>query len=901
MERKRRKRISFIVLILIFVSVPIVWAQQSSSAFEGMRTSTISESRILNTADVLIIQNYWPWDSLADTVVLDSLGYSYSIATWTDIDNGIVDIYNYPAILLVNDQDDAYYSAYASHVTAIETYVSSGHTLIFFAADWGWNAGTLTAPLPGGVSYNQLSSLNNYIENSTHPIVTAENSDSIPLTDSDLIGNACSHGYFTNLAGDTGVILRETDAGGPTLIEYPLGSGHVIASTLTWEWAYYLSASYPFALKALDDLFLYALGSKKWTFMVYLDADNDLEKFGINDFLEMAQVGSDSNVNIVVQFDRKSGGQGDDDRYGNWTSTKRFYVTQNLTPESANAVMDLNEVNMGDPQSIIDFVNWSKTNYPAQNYALVLWNHGSGWKESSVEKIPLKAVCEDETDNDILWMNEVGNALNTIGNVDLIGFDACLMGMVEVAYEIKDYGQVMVGSEETEPGYGWPYNTVLQALVNNPDWTPAQFGSSIVDKYYDWYVANYTYWNDYTQSALDLTKLDSLAAAIDTFSGKMMTDWNSNRIPIGIAARNVMSEIDNVVINHKEGTDYPDAHGIAIYFPEDNSDFDSSFYKGSWIKFPKDTQWEEFLQAFYNNMDGFWVDYLRVNTQEFYTPEHIDLYHLCKLVSQASSYLPVFHGNDFTNNGKSDITIFRPSSGYWYVKGGSYVEWGKKLGDIPVPGDYNGDGETEIAVYRPGKGTLALTTGWWYIKDGSTVRYGIQVGDIPIPGDYNGDGKTDIAIYRPANGYWYLRGISSVQWGIELGDVPVPADYNNDGTTDIAVYRPSNGCWYIKGIGNYTWGIQPGDVPVPGDYNGDNNTDIAVYRPSNGYWYIRGVGNYQWGIQPGDIPVPTDYNGDGNTDIAVYRPSNGYWYIRGVGNYQWGIQQGDIPVTRGVK
>jgi hypothetical protein len=247
----------------------------------------------------------------------------------------------------------------------------------------------------------------------------------------------------------------------------------------------------------------------------------------------------------------------------------------------------------------------------------------------------------------------------------------------------------------------------------------------------------------------------------------------------------------------------------------------------------------------------------------------------------------VFDGHDFTGNGESDVSVFRPSNGRWYIKGIPSSVWGKS-GDIPVNGDYNGDGTTDVAIWRPSNGR-------WYIKDIGGVVWGAS-GDIPVPGNYDGDvdGTTDIAVWRPSNGRWYISGVGGSIWGTE-GDIPVPGDYNGDGMTEIAVWRPSNGRWYIKGVGGSVWGMD-GDIPVPGDYNGDGTTDIAVWRPSNGKWYIKGVSASIWGTA-GDIPAPGDYNGDGIADIAIWRPSNGRWYIKGIGNYIWGML-GDIPLVR---
>ena len=431
----------------------------------------------------------------------------------------------------------------------------------------------------------------------------------------------------------------------------------------------------------------------KWTFMVYLDADNDLEPFGILDFNEMEKVGSSAEVNIIVQMDRISGY---DNSNGNWTGTKRYKITKDSNTDliSSTVIQDMGEVNMGDPASLTSFIDWATTNYPAANYALVLWDHGGGWQKkkstydlrhiapvtwnektgNSFKSLPfnpgfsgdpievtgipsrkvfpnslrnlqhnllspsnvLKNVCVDQTSGDELKNAEISSAINASGTyINLIGFDACLMAMIENAYPLRNLGDVMVGSEETEPGDGWPYDLILTELKNTPTMTPATLAETIVLQYGQFYNALN---EPTTLSAINLKTISNVAVKLDAFTQAITTNntlwdeldqlrvevdkfyipehkdlWHiadrmlqlSSDANVDAAAANLKTAITDCVIKYYSySPNFANSKGIAIYFP-DATAYNPHYGEASNnIDFMQMNQWDEFLITYFNGGSG---------------------------------------------------------------------------------------------------------------------------------------------------------------------------------------------------------------------------------------------------------------------------------------------------------
>ncbi len=220
-----------------------------------------------------------------------------------------------------------------------------------------------------------------------------------------------------------------------------------------------------------------------WLIMLYQNADDGvLEKDIFIDLNEAEIIGSTDQVKIVSQIDRFKGAYEGD---GDWTSTKRFLVTQDNDLETIKSqeLEDLGEVDSGNKEALIDFATWAISAYPSEHYVLILSDHGAGWDGGWNDNDPVE--------NSSFKMQDIDDALGAIiaktgiGAFELVGFDACLMGQLEVMSAIAPHAKYAIGSEETEPSLGWAYAKFLQALNDNPAMTGGELGQVIVESYID--------------------------------------------------------------------------------------------------------------------------------------------------------------------------------------------------------------------------------------------------------------------------------------------------------------------------------------------------------------------------------------------------------------------------------
>lgn len=290
--------------------------------------------------------------------------------------------------------------------------------------------------------------------------------------------------------------------------------------------------------------------TRSWTVLVYLNAANDLETFGTLNVNQMEQIGSSPDVNVVVQFKRIKGQYDASD--GNWGGTRRYLIAKDSDTShvSSPILSDSNTTDMGAPQTLQDFILWGTKTYPAQHYCLVVWNHGAGWRSVKLPKSTRGVSYDDQSGTHIDTIQlPAALDLGSGRKWDLVAMDASLMQMAEVAYEIRDKADYLVGSEESPPGTGYPYHKILGGLVASPALSGKDLGIAFAQEM----LADNPTESDVTQSVLELAKVGALAPALNNL-GSALTALQTTQGTTLAAAREA-----------SESYAYPENHDLLHY------------------------------------------------------------------------------------------------------------------------------------------------------------------------------------------------------------------------------------------------------------------------------------------------------------------------------------------------
>lgn len=367
-----------------------------------------------------------------------------------------------------------------------------------------------------------------------------------------------------------------------------------------------------------------------WTFMVYMIGDTNLEPYALDDIAEMASVGSTDEVSIVALVDRSPDYTTDPAvDVADWEDTLAFAVQQ----DHLEVIGEPGELNMGAPETLADFVAETAAAYPADNYGLVLWDHGAGWP----------GVGPDETDGyDVLELAEIDQALTDglgragIDSLDFMGFDACLMGTYEVASVMAEHADYLVASQEVEPGHGWNY-AELATIVDDPAADATELGSAFIAGYAE-QAEEWGTEADITLAMLDLAQIGGLQDAVTALADAYEADPTglgpelataqadvlefgrspdpelaTNQIDLGgyvenlaetggeevaAAADDVTAALESLVLDQTAGPATEAASGVSIYFPEVEE-----YFLQDYLSLDTVPAWPAALTAFFSSGD----------------------------------------------------------------------------------------------------------------------------------------------------------------------------------------------------------------------------------------------------------------------------------------------------------
>lgn len=384
-----------------------------------------------------------------------------------------------------------------------------------------------------------------------------------------------------------------------------------------------------------------SLHAAEWTFMVYIGADNSLSEAAPVDIEEMRKATISSNVNVIVQVEMSPNYSVVLPSYLSDFNTHRL-VIRNGTVYSYNLN---NNLDMANPDTLKEFIQWGASSYPANKYALIIWDHGAGWKKRS-GVLTKRGAVEDATSNSFMTLSQLGTGVKNSGvYINLLNFDACLMAMYEVAYEFTGYADYLVASEETEPNAGNPYTSILNELSANPAMGARDLSQVFVSKYTESYTGGS---ESTTLSAIDLSQIPALHSLILDFVSAARADlsayWSSISIArdnaqhytyksntdmvsfldylkdaggtVGDKAATLSSFITNSVVvasNYHSGSGgvvsgsaVSGSRGLAIFFPSSSTlqEGEMTSYAGLASNAAQENSWYSFLNDFLNFAGG---------------------------------------------------------------------------------------------------------------------------------------------------------------------------------------------------------------------------------------------------------------------------------------------------------
>jgi hypothetical protein len=514
-----------------------------------------------------------------------------------------------------------------------------------------------------------------------------------------------------------------------------------------------------------------ASAQKKWTIMVYCCADNNLHWAGINDLNELELSGSSEDINIIFLLDLWD----IDDTHLYYVVHDTDGVAHGDDNNTISPIIDdsapwlASEEDMGNPQTLQDFLLWSVQNYPAEHYLLSIWDHGSGIFKDDGNFIT-KGECWDDhggLPGDYIDLKELKNVMsacyNTLGRkIDIIGHDVCLSGQFETHYQVRDYADISIASADNEPFDGWDYEGPFINLRANPDMTPEELAYQIVEYYYNWYGPFPGCCN--TQAAVDLRLMQStFIPAFHDFNEILIDHMNDYKSMIVLhkasaamyqnpnidlwnfaenlaadpqlhqeirdAANTLVEALDTTVI-HQRTANYTIGYGNTIWFPNDYSGHPDVDDYQSKIDFNQ-TNWPRFLRAFAGEL-------------------------LVQTLDLADGYIDSFYYQKFTA-----------------INGTPPYIWEHVGGQLPYGLSFTYDD----SAYLSGTPTYATTYGFSLnVTDSSeppkeTVQaFNLTVHQHPyLTGDANYDGEINVGDVVHLINYIFLNGAPPDPY--ELGDV----------------------------------------------------------------------------------------------------------------------------------